>query len=442
MFVELSAWLPPFTKRRFKRLYGLSDFARNLFGQNYVDAFYPLSDSLMKLKLLFSFLSLSFFYAHASEITPFINQEGGVNLAISGPIIDGDGIVLSRIVKEITDMALPIHYVSLDIKGGSLEDAVKLSYAIRSVRANTFVANGSSCLNECLIVFSAGYHRVLASGSRVSTKGYDFSQPLYEEDNERFNPRALLAFYDVPDPIIQRLLTPLGRKVYRFSKQDRQLFNTASEHNTPNLSLFTPFTQEGHTTGYQLYLNGLSYYTGIGVDKDLDQAFYFFRLAAEKGDPQAIHRLGVMYYNGLGVPEPSKEWAEHYWRQSASAQYYPSIMNVAIVFESADDIETAAMYSKILNNTQIDTDHYNRGFAGYSLGNYYLYESGRYEKDAHTQALDAYHKGAIFGNSSAQYEYATMLGRIGKRQEAYYWLKLACSAEQDSACRVLKKMNE
>lgn len=396
----------------------------------------------MKLTFLFSFLSLSFFAAQASEITPFINQEGGVNLAISGNIADGDGLVLSEIVKEIYDMALPIHFISLDSKGGSLEDAIKLSYVVRSTHASTFVAKGSSCLNECLLVFSGGKDRVLATGSRASTKGYDFSQTLYEENPRVFNPQTLLSFYGISDDIIKRLLTPLSRKVYRLTQQDRQTINTLSESNTPNLSLFTPFFGTNNATAQDLYLNGLSYYTGIGIEKNLNMALRYFEQSAQKGDPRAFHRLGVMYYKGIGVKKASKETAEIYWDQSASVGYYPSVMNVAIAFENADDVETAAMYGRILNSKEVDVDYYNKGFAGYSLGNYYLYESGRYEKDAHVQALDAYRKGAIFGNPSAQYEYATMLGRIGKRQEAYYWLKLACGVEQESACRVLKKMNE
>lgn len=391
----------------------------------------------MKLKVFLPFLLFPFFPSHAAIVTPFINEGGGVNIAITGEIESGDGMLLGQIAKEIRDLALPIDYVALDINGGELEDAIQLSYTVRSIHAKTFVSEGSNCRNECLLVFSAGDKRVLAGRSRISTKGLDFNQELLNEDEKLFSPEKLMAFYDVPVEVSKHILAPLSRKVYRFTNKDRNYFDPDKELNSPNLNIFSPFFEEKDKTGYEFYLNGLSYYAGIGVTKDFKIAMYYFKKAADKGVPEAFHRIGVLYFKGLGVGSVDKSLAESYWQQSAEAGYYPSVMNLAIAFDNTDDAETAEVNKKILSD--MTTNDLTRAFAAFSLGNYYLYEAGRKTDGSQFNALNYYRKGAYLGNSSAQYEYATMLIRNGKRQEAYYWLKLACSVEQEDACRYLKR---
>lgn len=44
-----------------------------------------------------------------------------------------------------------------------------------------------------------------------------------------------------------------------------------------------------------------SYYSGYGVDRDLDKAFYWFIKSAEQGLALAQRNLGVMYYSGVGT---------------------------------------------------------------------------------------------------------------------------------------------
>lgn len=396
-----------------------------------------LRDPLMKLKVIFPFLLFPLF-SNAAIVTPFINEGGGVNIAITGAIDNGDGMLLGNIVKEIRDMALPIDYVALDIPGGELDDAVQMSYIIRSIRAKTYVSEGSNCRNECLIVFSAGDKRILSSRAKISTKGLDFVQGLADEDEKLFDPEKLMAFYDVPPEIAKYILAPPSRKVYRFKNKDRSYFESDREFDTSNINVFSPFFDEKKDqTGYELYLNGLSYYAGIGVGKDYQIAMYYFKKAADKGIAEAFHRIGVLYFKGLGQAQPDKNLAENYWQRSAEVGYYPSVMNLAVAFENSDATETAEVNKKILSDT--NTNDLTRAFAAFSLGNYYLYDAGRKSAGSQVNAMTYYRNGAYLGNSDAQWEYASMLIRNGKRQEAYYWLKLACSVEQEDSCRYLKR---
>ena len=56
---------------------------------------------------------------------------------------------------------------------------------------------------------------------------------------------------------------------------------------------------------------------GEGVPRDYGEAMKWTRLAAEQGDAEAQHNLGVMYHNGEGVP---RNYMEAYvWYSLAAA---------------------------------------------------------------------------------------------------------------------------
>ena len=46
---------------------------------------------------------------------------------------------------------------------------------------------------------------------------------------------------------------------------------------------------------------GISYLKGLGVSVDPEASARWFRKAAEQGDPRSQHSLGAMYFEGLGV---------------------------------------------------------------------------------------------------------------------------------------------
>ncbi len=63
------------------------------------------------------------------------------------------------------------------------------------------------------------------------------------------------------------------------------------------------------------------YETGIGVDRDIDQAGRLFARAAEAGIAEAQYALSVMLHTGVGRPQNRP--AAQRWLQRAAAQNYP-----------------------------------------------------------------------------------------------------------------------
>ena len=51
------------------------------------------------------------------------------------------------------------------------------------------------------------------------------------------------------------------------------------------------------------YLMGELYYFGNGVERDYEQAAYYYELAAEQGLPIAMNNFGDLYETGLGVEQ-------------------------------------------------------------------------------------------------------------------------------------------
>ena len=72
--------------------------------------------------------------------------------------------------------------------------------------------------------------------------------------------------------------------------------------------------QQGCTTLEQSYRHGADYEKGLAAAKsgDFATALREFRPLAEQGDADAQFNLGLMYYNGLGVPQDYKTAVKWY----------------------------------------------------------------------------------------------------------------------------------
>ena len=90
---------------------------------------------------------------------------------------------------------------------------------------------------------------------------------------------------------------------------------------------------------------GLMYEQGAGVPQDAAAATRLYRLAAERGDAQALYNLGKMYENGTG------DYAE------AARLYQLSADNGL----AAAQCNLGLMYS---NGTGVSQDHTERGGTG------------------------------------------------------------------------------
>lgn len=69
---------------------------------------------------------------------------------------------------------------------------------------------------------------------------------------------------------------------------------------------------------------GYFYTEGLGVEKDLEQALYWTRRAAEHGDWDGQFNLGCFYEEGLGTAR-DREQAARWYREAARQGHKPAI---------------------------------------------------------------------------------------------------------------------
>ena len=76
---------------------------------------------------------------------------------------------------------------------------------------------------------------------------------------------------------------------------------------------------------------GGNYLAGKGVPKDPAQAAYWFRKAADLGDPGAQNELGYFYVWGIGV-EQSQEQAFRWFARAAGGGWQQAKLNMAVMY--------------------------------------------------------------------------------------------------------------
>src|ERR1700722_12144534 len=81
-----------------------------------------------------------------------------------------------------------------------------------------------------------------------------------------------------------------------------------------------------------------AYFVGRGVPKDLTQAAYWYRKAADQGNPAAQVYLGYLYTVGLGVPQDTAE-AIRWYRRAVSSNSPQAEVNLAAHYMRGDGVE-------------------------------------------------------------------------------------------------------
>ena len=77
------------------------------------------------------------------------------------------------------------------------------------------------------------------------------------------------------------------------------------------------------------YFMGKCYEFGLGVEKNIVEAFRFYRKAAERGLPDAMYRMADFYRDG-DVVSPNenrrKEWQDRFWKKGGKC-FFPDIVS-------------------------------------------------------------------------------------------------------------------
>ncbi len=145
---------------------------------------------------------------------------------------------------------------------------------------------------------------------------------------------------------------------------------------------------------------GIMYYNGQGVPQDYAEAYRWFTKAAEQGDANALSTLGLMYQNGQGVAKNYTE-AVRYFRKAAEL----------------DDANGQVL-----------------------LG--YMYREGKGVSKDYTEAARWFQRAAEKGFPSGQLflglHYYEGHGVPKDKDKARYWLRLAADQGDKSAISMLK----
>ena len=115
--------------------------------------------------------------------------------------------------------------------------------------------------------------------------------------------------------------------------------NTMTAGATPDTSGVTDL-QTKAARGYvkqELEL-AAAYFAGRGVPKDLTQSAYWYRKAADQGNPAAQIYLGYMYTVGMGVPQDKAE-AVRWYRRAALAGITEAEVNLASLYIRGDGVK-------------------------------------------------------------------------------------------------------
>lgn len=146
------------------------------------------------------------------------------------------------------------------------------------------------------------------------------------------------------------------------------------------------------------YCLGVCYGEGVGVSKNLNESFKFYKLSARQGNANAQNNVGYAYDTWDGVHQNHKK-AFKYYKKSADQESAVAQLNVAICYKSgsgvAKDMEKAFYYFKLsADNGDV--------VALNSLGSCYFRGAG-VAKDQ-VKAFEFYKLSANQGHAPAQYQ--------------------------------------
>ena len=105
------------------------------------------------------------------------------------------------------------------------------------------------------------------------------------------------------------------------------------------LKEWKPLAEEGYI--YAQYNLGIMYDNGLGVPQDYKESAKWYRLAAEQGYSSAQHNIAYMYYNGQGV-KIDKIYA-YMWASIASSNGFE---NSKVILEALSKEMTPSQIEK------------------------------------------------------------------------------------------------
>jgi len=197
-----------------------------------------------------------------------------------------------------------------------------------------------------------------------------------------------------------------------------------------------PLAEAGDSKA-QIYM-GTIYDSGLGVQRDIKQAVYWFEQSAEQGDVELQYELGQRYLNDKDIGRDYDK-ALYWWQKAADAGSYHAQYNLAVMYARGNGV--AVDIDKTIELLRLPASHGLRD-AQYALGLAYI--TGQHLPLDYGEAYRLLELSAKQGYPSAQYNLA-VLAESGKGtavdvNEAIAWYRKAAEQGHEKAKQRLARL--
>ena len=257
-----------------------------------------------------------------------------------------------------------------------------------------------------LLVYSENTKEGFLTNEGINKIRSAFANDIFHDDLQSIYQEQTLS-RDELKAVSKTEFESVVRKIQQGDFENPQLENFIRKlysqlQNVKGKKVYVYLPQEGNK--FAQYSLANLYYYGNGVEKDLSQAFWWYRKSSEQGQPYASYAVAQMYSKGEYVAE-NKETAQ---------RYYKAALSGFLELESKDQADDnlyyklGAMYKNGLG-TEIDIpkaiEYFEKStenmWSTYQLGRLYLFGAEELEKDKE-KAVEWLTKSANDGNEYAQ----------------------------------------
>ncbi|PKP30345.1 MAG: hypothetical protein CVT99_13535 [Bacteroidetes bacterium HGW-Bacteroidetes-16] len=174
-----------------------------------------------------------------------------------------------------------------------------------------------------------------------------------------------------------------------------ELINSADAFNAKDYSKANDWLHKAADKGNSqaMYIIGLLYYNGEGVDQDYNVAFIWSKKAADKGVAGAMNTIGACYANGYGVPVNTTE-AINWYKKAAKKGEEKALANLGYCYKNGTGLpknvsESIIWFTKACEKGNSD--------ACFQIG--FLYHDGVEVKQDFQEARNWYNKSIRIDNN-------------------------------------------
>lgn len=195
------------------------------------------------------------------------------------------------------------------------------------------------------------------------------------------------------------------------------------------LAILKPLAESGDPNSQKIM--GIMFDYGQGVDKDPQQALYWYKLSARQGDPAVQYQVGAKYFRGDGVKQDYDE-AVKWWEMAAQGGQVDAQFNLGLMFYRGLSVEQNNRRAAELFQKAAEQGH---SYAQYSLAVMYSFGQG-VEKNYDT-AFQWFKKSAGQGVAEAQFNmgvyYEKGYGVEKNPEQAKLWFERASAQGLEEA---------